>query len=67
MTMRLDVTNTDTMRSARVYYEARAADGSWRREDAPVAIVAPGDKFSAWIHSSRRVVLEEIVGSEPAS
>ena len=59
MTMRVDVTNHDQSRAARVTVRDVGVDGS-RHEHVPAKVLRPGESCECWIHDRREVLVEEL-------
>ena len=60
MTKNIRIENADTSdHRVVVYAEDQQADGTWVRNQVPVALDYPTSLHTACIHSTRRLVIEE--------
>lgn len=63
MTKQIRVENADTSsHKVRVYIEERHADGTWHRTGRTVSLDHPTVMASEYIHSTQRLVVEEVEG-----
>jgi hypothetical protein len=62
MTKHVRIENADgSDHKLRVYVEDRLADGTWIRSTEPVKLDYPTMMASEYVHSTRRIVIEELV------
>lgn len=61
MTKQIRIENADTSdHKVAVYVERQLADGTWVRDPSPVALDYPTAMHAAYIHSTQRLVVEEV-------
>lgn len=60
MTKQIRVENADTSdHKVRVFVEDKQVDGTWVRDPQPIALDHPTSMHAGYIHSKRRLVIEE--------
>lgn len=60
MTKNIRIENADTSdHKVAVFVEDQQADGTWVRQESPIALDYPTSLHTACIHSTRRLVIEE--------